>query len=250
MQRLTVIIPLYNREAFIGQSLNSLIRQQDACDLSILVVNDGSTDRSPEIVSDFIAKYPFITMVSTANQGVTKTRNVGIRALSPDTEFVSFLDSDDISPPERFAKDLAVFERQPGAQFTYGKITLSELLDANDEPDQNAKQATVRGISLTAGLYRKTLIDQTGFFDEGLEQSEDTDYILRMFESGSQFVLTDTICVYYRRHEGNMTKDNKIARRNSLLAMKKAADRRKANPAIKMPKDIFDFTDLIGNRIG
>jgi glycosyltransferase involved in cell wall biosynthesis len=249
MQRLTVIIPLYNREAFIGQSLNSLIRQEDACDLSILVVNDGSTDRSPEIVTDFIAKYPFITMVSTANQGVTKTRNVGLRALSPDTEFVSFLDSDDISPPERFAKDLAVFERQPGTQFTYGKMTLSELLDENGQLDKNSKQATIRGIQLSPGIFRKQFIDRIGFFDEGLEQSEDTDYLLRMFETGLPFVLTDTICVYYRRHEGNMTKNTLVARRNIMLAMKKAADRRKANPAIRMPKDIFDFTDLIGNRI-
>jgi glycosyltransferase involved in cell wall biosynthesis len=249
MQRVAVIVPLYNRARFIGSALDSLIEQSDACDLSIIVVDDGSTDESPEIVHQYMLRHSMIKMVSTRNQGVTKARNVGLSCIPEDAGFVTFLDSDDISPPGRFAKDLQVFEDQPEIQFTYGLITLSELLDEQGEPDPHAKQVTVRGISLTAGIYRKALIDRIGRFDESLVQSEDTDYLLRIFETSSQFVQTETICVYYRRHDGNMTRDVFTARRGIMLAMKKAADRRKANPAIVMPRDVFDFTNMIGIKI-
>ncbi len=250
MKRLSVIIPLYNRAAFIGQALASLISQADACDLSIIVVNDGSTDEGPELVKALMARHQFITMVSTPNQGVTKARNTGLRALAPDAEFVSFLDSDDISPPNRFAADLAFFDIKPETGFTYGKMTLADMLDESGQPAPDANMVTVRGISLSAGVYRKSLIDKTGFFDETLEQSEDTDYLLRLFEAKTPHVLTDTICVFYRRHEGNMTRDSKRALRSFMLAIKRSLERRKADSEIKIPADIFDLKALMETRIG
>lgn len=250
MKRLSVIIPLYNRAAFIGQALKSLLDQGDACDLSIIVVNDGSTDDGPEIVERLMVTHPSIGMISTPNQGVTKARNVGLAAVPTDAEFFSFLDSDDISPPGRFSADLAEFDRNPDAQFTYGRMTLTDQLGDDGEPTPGARTVTVRGVSLSAGLYRRNLIDSVGNFDESLEQSEDTDYLLRLFESGLRHVLTPTICVYYRRHDGNMTANSKVAMRNFLLAIKKSLARRKANPAVAMPENLFDFKALIEMRNG
>jgi glycosyltransferase involved in cell wall biosynthesis len=250
MKRLSVIIPLYNRAAFIGQALKSLLDQRDACDLSIIVVNDGSTDDGPEIVERLMVTHPTISMISTPNQGVTKARNVGLAAVPAEAEFFSFLDSDDISPPGRFAADLLEFERTPDAQFTYGRMTLTDQLGEDGEPTPGARTVTVRGVSLSAGLYRRSLIDSVGNFDESLEQSEDTDYLLRLFESGVNHVLTPTICVYYRRHEGSMTANSKVAMRNFMLAIKKSLARRKANPTVAMPENLFDFKALIEMRNG
>ncbi len=250
MKRLSVIIPLYNRAAFIGQALKSLLDQRDACDLSIIVVNDGSTDGGPEIVEKLMVTHPSISMISTANQGVSKARNVGLAAVPAEAEFFTFLDSDDISPPGRFAADLPEFDKDPSIQFAYGKMTWTDQLDNEGEPTPSAQKATFRGIQLSAGIYRKGLIDSIGCFDETLEQSEDTDYLLRLFESGAHHVLTETVCVYYRRHEDNMTANMKGVKRNFILAIKKSVARRKANPAAIIPENIFDFKSLTEMRNG
>jgi glycosyltransferase involved in cell wall biosynthesis len=250
MRRITAIMPLYNRSAFVGQALDSLIKQSEICSLSIIVVNDGSTDDSPQIVKNLMSSHPFISIVSTENQGVTKARNTGLRAVKEDTEFITFLDSDDVMTAGRLAQDLAVFDSHPDTEFIYGKMTLVDELDENGMPTVSAKQATVRGISLSAGIYRKRLIERIGFFDETLKQSEDTDYLLRIFETGLPYVLTDAVGVYYRRHPGNMTRDTKTARHYIMLATKRALDRRKADPSIVRPANIFDLTNLIGVEIG
>lgn len=250
MRRVAVIIPLYNRAAYIAQAIRSLLAQSSDCLLSIHVVDDGSTDAGPQIIRAMMQDHPCISMLSTENRGVTRARNTGLAMVSSDAEFVTFLDSDDISPPGRIAADLAVFERHPQTAFTYGLMTLADRLDDDGKPADDVRQVTVRGISLSAGLFRKSLLDVTGAFDEALEQSEDTDYLLRLFEGRHQHRLTDTICVYYRRHAGNMTLDSKRALRFFMLAIKKSLERRKADPAVRIPTDIFDLKALVEARIG
>ncbi len=244
---LTFIIPLYNRAEFIEAAIRSLLRQQDYVDLDILVVNDGSTDSGPAIVESMSREHPAIRMVSTENQGVAKARNVGLRNLLASTQFVSFLDSDDVSPPARIHSDLRELQQDPTLQFTYGKMTLvSELDDATLQPTQGAKQATVRGLSMSAGIYRVEIIRETGMFDESLQQSEDTDYLFRIFERpGRSYMMTDTIAVLYRRHPGNMTRNKQTARRSFMHAVHKSVIRRKNDPSLGVSADIFDFKELM-----
>ena len=189
-------------------------------------------------------------MIETENQGVTKARNVGLRNLPDDVEFVSFLDSDDVSPAHRIRDDLAAFKRDPSLQFTYGKIKLADRLnDAEFKPPPDSRVATVRGISLSAGLYCAQLVRELGSFDESFEQAEDLDYLLRAFENHVKYELTDTICVYYRRHPGNMTRNTSVALKCFVCAVHKSLSRRRLNPALKLPIDIFDLKELIGNRV-
>ena len=127
-------------------------------------------------------------MISTENQGVTKARNVGLRNLPDDVEFVSFLDSDDVSPEGRIRDDLAAFKQDPSLQFTYGKMRLTDDMDdAEFKPAPTARVATVRGISLSAGMYRAQFLRELGPFDESFEQAEDMDYLLRAFESQAKY---------------------------------------------------------------
>jgi hypothetical protein len=111
-----------------------------------------------------------IRVFSQASAGVTKARNIGLRQLPPQTEFVSFLDSDDISPAGRFKADLACFAGDSGLELIYSRITLVDSID--DEalvPAADSNCVAVRGIHLSAGIFARKFIDQTGSFDEAFQ---------------------------------------------------------------------------------
>ncbi|TIU56754.1 MAG: glycosyltransferase family 2 protein, partial [Mesorhizobium sp.] len=116
--KLSVIMPVHNREKYVGAALRSLLRQRDGADLDIIVIDDGSIDGSVEVVRSMMSEASCIRLFQQPNMGVTKARNAGLRQLLPQTGFVSFLDSDDISPAGRFKDDLALFETDPGLDLT------------------------------------------------------------------------------------------------------------------------------------
>ena len=109
--KLSVIMPVYNREVFVGAALRSLLRQRDAAELDIIVVDDGSTDGSADVVRSMIDEVPCIRLFQQENTGVTRARNRGLNLLKPETELVSFLDSDDISPAAASAPSSSKWKR-------------------------------------------------------------------------------------------------------------------------------------------
>lgn len=240
MTKVSIIIPAFNREAFIGAAIASLLAQSDACVLDILVVNDGSTDATARVVGDIAECHAPVRMISTPNGGVARARNTGLDNLPGDCELVTFLDSDDISPPGRLASDLAVFAARPDTDLTYGFITLVDAIDpATREPAAGARTQRLRGISLSAALFSRAFIERVGRVDESFEQAEDTDFLFRAFEASHNYAMTDTDAVYYRRHAGNMTLDTRTAKRHFMRAMHRSILRRRADPSLRVPEQIF-----------
>lgn len=235
-------MPVYNRERYVVPALRSLVRQRDAADLDIIVIDDGSTDGSAEAVRSMMVEYPCIRLFRQENMGVARARNAGLRQLPADAEFVSFLDSDDISLTGRFKTDLARFGASPGLELTYSLMTLVERIDDERlEPAVDSRTMTMRGISLSTALFRRSLVERTGQFDEEFEQAEDTDYLLRVFETGPNYELLDNVAVYYRRHAGNITKEHDSRVRNHLRAIHKSMRRRKADPSLCEVQGIFEL---------
>ncbi|MFA6155003.1 glycosyltransferase family 2 protein [Mesorhizobium sp.] len=242
---LSVIMPVYNREAYVGAALRSLLRQQDDADLDIIVVDDGSTDGSNAAVRSMMRQTSRIRLFEQPNMGVTKARNTGLRQLLPQTRLVSFLDSDDISPAGRFKADLSCFDRDPLLELTYSRMTLVDELDGETlEPAAGGHSITVRGIHLSAGIFARSLVDRIGGFDEEFRQAEDTDYLLRVFESDAKYTMPDTVALYYRRHPGNMTKEADVPFREFMRAIYKSMKRRRGDPSLRRIEGIFDFKDL------
>ncbi|QND58134.1 glycosyltransferase family 2 protein [Mesorhizobium huakuii] len=240
--KLSVIMPVYNRERYVVPALRSLVRQRDAADLDIIVIDDGSTDGSAEAVRSMMVENPCIRLFRQENMGVARTRNAGLRQLPADAEFVSFLDSDDISLAGRFKTDLARFGESPGLELTYSLMTLADRIDDERlEPAVDSRTMTMRGISLSIALFRRSLVERTGQFDEEFEQAEDTDYLLRVFETGANYELLDTVAIYYRRHAGNVTKEHDSRVRNHLRAIHKSMRRRKADPSLREVQGIFEL---------
>ncbi len=90
---LTIIIPTYNVAPFVGQCLDSIIKQTDFNQFEVLVINDGSTDNTKSIVEKYTARYENIHLYNTKNNGVSTARNIGIRAAMG--QYISFVDPDD-----------------------------------------------------------------------------------------------------------------------------------------------------------
>jgi glycosyltransferase involved in cell wall biosynthesis len=243
--KLSVIMPVYNREVFVGAALRSLLRQRDAAELDIIVVDDGSTDGSADVVRSMIDEVPCIRLFQQENTGVTRARNRGLNLLKPETELVSFLDSDDISPAGRFAADVALFRNDPDLELTYSKMMLVDAIDEETlEPAAGAISVIARGIHLSAAILSRRLVERIGGFDEDFAQAEDTDYLLRGFEIGPRYVLPDTLALYYRRHSGNMTRQQDVQAREFMRVIHKSIKRRRANPSLRPIEGIFELEKL------
>ncbi|TPI42406.1 glycosyltransferase family 2 protein [Mesorhizobium sp. B3-1-9] len=243
--KLSVIMPVHNRETYVGAALRSLLRQRDAADLDIVVIDDGSTDGSAQAVRAMMDQASCIRLFQQENMGVTRARNSGLRQLEPEAELVSFLDSDDISPAGRFAADIELFRKDPALDLTYSRMMLVDRIDDQTlEPAQDCNSITIRGIHLSAAIFSRRLVDRLGDFDEDFVQAEDTDFLLRSFEVGPRYLLPDTLALYYRRHAGNMTRQEDVQAREFMRAIYKSMKRRRANPSLKPIEGIFELKKL------
>ena len=96
-EKVSVIIPAYNAEPFIERAIDSVLSQTYK-NVEIIVINDGSTDKTEQKVKAYIEKYENIKLISTENGGVCRARNIGIETASG--EYISFLDADDELLPD------------------------------------------------------------------------------------------------------------------------------------------------------
>jgi len=116
--RVSVIVPVYDVEPFVADCLLS-VQAQTMADLEVVIVDDGSRDRSADIAGEFVETDRRFRMIRQANGGLGHARNVGVQHARGD--FVAFLDSDDLLPPDAYARMLAALDRT-GSDFATGDI--------------------------------------------------------------------------------------------------------------------------------
>jgi glycosyltransferase involved in cell wall biosynthesis len=224
--KISIHMPAYNAEATIASALRSLLRQRDAGDLDIIVVDDGSTDRTCDVVGGLAARAPEIRLISVPHGGISKARNAALRMMAPETDLVGFLDADDLSPEGRYSHDVAMLQADPALDLIYSKVRFFDREDRDKlAPSATSRVLDERTVHLAAGLFRRRLLDRTGPFDEALAQAEDTDYLLRIFERHPKCLLSDRIGVFYRKHRGGITENHGEAQRELMRAFFRAHKR-------------------------
>ncbi|HBY59173.1 MAG TPA: hypothetical protein DEH78_05090, partial [Solibacterales bacterium] len=195
----SVVIPCHNGFPFLPEALASVARQQ-AGDLEIIVVDDGSTDGSPA----WAEQQPGVTVLRQPCRGPSAARNAGIRAARG--HFIALLDSDDWWPDYKLRLQLTWMALRPALQVVHGRVRWrpepgSALPDLNWEtPD-----ARLPMINLGAGLYRRGVFDRAGPLDESLRFAEDVDFFLRVREKDLPLVVLRDVTLEYRIHPGGMT---------------------------------------------
>jgi CDP-glycerol glycerophosphotransferase len=118
MARISVVVPIYNVARYLGECLESLA-QQTVRDLEIIMVNDGSTDGSPQIAEGFGARDPRFQLVHQANAGLGAARNTGAEHATG--EFIAFVDSDDVVPRNAYELLLGALDRT-ASDFASGNV--------------------------------------------------------------------------------------------------------------------------------
>ena len=217
MARLSVIVPLYNAERYVGACLDSLLAQTFA-DIEVICVNDGSCDRSREIVAEYAACMAAdgrIRIIDKENGGPSSARNVGIRAASG--EIVCFLDGDDTYAPNACERIMAAFDSGAYDVVVFG---------GNCLPAEQADRRIVDALSPRAAEYpefdpallfrdrthpyirfairRSLLVDNALFFDEDLRVGEEEALVFNLFPLANGVkVIPDKLYNYYQFHEGS-----------------------------------------------
>ncbi|MBP3426388.1 MAG: glycosyltransferase family 2 protein [Rikenellaceae bacterium] len=176
--RISVIIPVYRAEEYLAQSLDSVLAQR-GCDFEIVLVNDGSPDRSPEICREYAARDARIRLLDKPNGGVSSARNMGLDAATG--EWILFLDADDWLAPDAFVTlapymdDYEVIRFAIMDIFEGGRTHVRKLTPAANRDmalSQVLGHRTIIGVGGT--MYRRSLFEQWGVrFSTELTYGED-----------------------------------------------------------------------------
>src|SRR4051812_20541856 len=128
MPAISVILACYNTERYIASAVKSILAQTFR-DFELILLDDGSTDRSPEICTQLASEDSRIKLVSRPNKGLTKTLNEGLElATAP---LIARMDADDLSSPDRFEKQVAYLNAHPDCVCLGSRVT---LIDPYESP--------------------------------------------------------------------------------------------------------------------
>lgn len=203
MSSISVLIATYNRADLLPQALDSLLTQTRMPD-EIVVVDDGSTDDTPELLKSYGNQ---LKVIRQENRGLPAARNAGLRAATGD--FIAFLDSDDILPSDSLILRADYLEQHPEIPAVYGATYMTDL--------QNKVLGWFRPPPLPGGMIfdklvcrtvfpmhsvmlRRATIEQVGDFDEQLRVQLDLDYWAR-YGAIYPFAAIDEVVAYYRVHD-------------------------------------------------
>lgn len=209
--QLSVIIPVWNGALYLDASIQSVL-QQGFPDIEIIVVDDGSTDGSAELVSRMGKG---ITCISQQNQGPAAARNTGLQSSSG--EFVAFIDSDDIWRKGRLSRQLAYLHDHPAIDIVQGQIQYMRQFEVEWLP----YDAPFYAMSLSTALFRRELFDQVGVFDISMRYCEDVDWFFRAQQIGIAMHRQSGVTLYYRRHKDNLTNRNDLVKYYTLRCIRK-----------------------------
>lgn len=233
----SVIMPAFNAARFIEVAIASLLAERDAVALEIIVIDDGSTDATRDIVADIAARHGEVRLLANPRKGIAAARNTGLRNLKEGCRFVAFMDADDASVNGRLARQRQRLIEDPSIDVLYGLIEMFvDFDDAALEPRRGSRTKIIRGPYLQSAMYRPEVFTRVGLFDESYRQGCDTDYLLRVMESGARLVLDDHVAAYYRRHDANVTLNTAEVQREFVLATLRWAARNKVKGGGDIPE--------------
>lgn len=237
MPRVSIIVPAYNVERYISEALESAVGQTYT-DHEIIVVNDGSTDSTAKVIDTFAHK---VVCIEQENRGLAATRNVAINACSG--ELIALLDSDDVWVPDRLERLVSFIDAHP----RHLAVTTDSYLIEEDRYTQrsvyrdlpprwrfkNSRQdywITQFNFMQIHTLFRSSLIERYGLFDEGLRSCEDWDLWTRALLSSETFGCLDEPLAYYRLRQGSLSIDRSKLLPDEITVLEKAIATGKALP--------------------
>ncbi len=219
---ISVITPTYNRSHFLPDAIDS-IQKQNYPNLEIIIVDDGSTDNTKEVVQNFARNIKYIYQ---ENKGPAAARNAGIKEAKG--KIIGFLDSDDLWAKDKINFQLQKLLNDRRLDFVMGYC---KFVMTDNAPKEKIKfrsnEDSLPNTCIGSGLYRKRVFDKVGLFDETLLFAEDKDWFFRARELNCEISILKKTALIYRIHSDNMTHNKVLEKKYFPKAIKKSIDRRK-----------------------
>mgnify|MGYP005837404241 CR=1 FL=1 len=225
MPVVSVVVPAYNAEKTILETIRS-IQQQTFSNFELIVINDGSTDQTLEVLNT--VEDSRLKVFSYENGGLPVARNRGIARATG--EFITFIDADDLWTPDKLELQLAALQQHPDAEVAYSWTTFidenGEFLYAGNPVhyEGNVYPELLVGCFISSGsniLARKQVIEEVGMFDPSLKSTEDWDCYLRL-AARHPFALVPKYQILYRRSSGSMTSKVEVMEKYNLIVIERA----------------------------
>ncbi|MBR9756704.1 MAG: glycosyltransferase family 2 protein [Algicola sp.] len=249
----SVIIPLYNKEAFVATTLKSVL-EQTFSDYELIIVNDGSTDGSLKKVKAFTD--PRISIINMENKGVSYARNLGIEKSTG--AFICFLDADDVWKPNHLEHLNFLIKTYPNCglyctaydKTYFNKINIkSQYLGLEPDfqgivPDYFHNSLINQIASGSSVAVPKALFKTIGTFDTNLRSGQDTDLWIRIaLNHQVAFLNQISVTVIYSGGEGHLSTSEKCKDRVKILDKYNIYE--KHNPSFKKYMDLNRFSIAI-----
>lgn len=219
----SVIVPCYNHERFIQQTVESVLKQTYKS-VELIVIDDGSRDQSASILAELSEKHGF-KFLRQENMGIHKTLN-RLLELSQG-KYISILGSDDLLVPDKIDVQVKYMEEHPEISATFGNML---QISAEGDPlpwyyqrftkhreycFEDILSMSAQYLYAPTAMYRKAVFDELGGYDERF-LIEDMYMHLKMTNNKMRIVVLPDLMAYYRVHGGNMSKQYAVNRREKL----------------------------------
>ncbi len=216
--QISVIVPVYNGEKYLAQTLESALIQTEVS-IELVVVDDGSSDQSLEIAKAYTK-----IILSQTNQGPGAARNSGIAHAG--AEFIAFLDQDDLWHPDKLVLQL---ESLKNADYAICK-TIAQLESDAQAFGHLIRQGYLEGAAAflpSALLVRKTVFQQVGLFNTSFISNSDVDWFARANFHQLRFAYPEQVLLTKRIHRQNQGHEAKLSTRELLWVLQLNLARRR-----------------------
>lgn len=228
----SIIIPCYNAEKYIAETIQSVINQTYK-NWELMVVNDGSTDNSPDIIKEFVANDNRIAFIDKPNSGVSDSRNKGLAKAKG--AYIAFLDADDVWNFQYLEKQIENLQANlytisyTACQLINQKgEKLQQYIRGENTPQLNdfLLQKANYNTNPSGIVYEKKCFENVSGFDINLSNNADQDILIQMLAKGNIIGYIDEFLWDYRMHDNNMSKNIVVLEKDTLYLFNKCANQK------------------------
>lgn len=208
MKKISVIIPCYNHSDYLLDAVKSVVNSTYK-NLEIIVVNDGSTEKTPQEIQSMLMSFDNVILINQENSGVCAARNNGI--IKASGEYILPLDADDRIADTYIEKAVSILEQNPDIGIVYCE---AEFFGTGQNKKWNLKPATLSNMLIQnrifpSGIYRKSKFLEVGGYKKEMELGcEDWDLWLSIIETGAKVYQIPEVLFYYRKQQNERTKQS------------------------------------------
>jgi len=230
--KIDVVMPVYNAESYLGDAVRSILHQSFT-DFRLICVDDGSTDRSSEILRKLADEDARLKILQQENQGLVGALNKGLSACT--APLIARMDADDLSMPERFARQVDFLEHNPEVLAVGTSIleidsegaplAVQHFSSEHEEIDAGMLQIRT-GMAHPTVMMRRESVQSLGGYRAEFEWVEDLDLWLRMAEQGRLANLPEVLLCYRQHASSGSWSVGQVRRQRTIALMEEAYARR------------------------